>query len=262
MRIGEIATGKAASALAARPAAPSASGLYLVQFAAAPSPEQRQQLREMGVELLRYVPDDAFIARFKNVSPTKVESLAFVRWVGPYEPAYKIHPKLAATAAQAAKSATSFVSASILLSPEATPKEILQTRAALAAVTRQSRLRQGTVISGTLTPRQLTGLAQSGAVLWIEPATKRKLHDEAASKLIGGDDGEVGTPTLTQQQGFDGSGVTVSVADTGLDSGDTNTMTLDLRGRVRALLHYGDLLDAADEHSHGTHVAGIVAGNA
>jgi len=28
------------------------------------------------------------------------------------------------------------------------------------------------------------------------------------------------------------------------------------------LRHAGQLVDAADEHSHGTHVAGIIAGNA
>jgi hypothetical protein len=35
----------------------------------------------------------------------------------------------------------------------------------------------------------------------------------------------------------------------------------DLAGRVRALLQYGGLEDAADEHGHGTHCAGIIAGD-
>ena len=35
----------------------------------------------------------------------------------------------------------------------------------------------------------------------------------------------------------------------------------DLEGRVEALLAYDNLPDAADEHSHGTHCAGIVLGN-
>src|SRR5206468_2443457 len=95
-----------------------------------------------------------------------------------------------------------------------------------------------------------------------EPAPRPKLHDEVASKIVGGDDGTNGTRTVTQQLGFDGSGVTVAVADTGLDNGDAATMHPDLAGRVDAFLHYGSLTDAADEHSHGTHVTGIIAGNA
>jgi len=98
--------------------------------------------------------------------------------------------------------------------------------------------------------------------LWIEPAPKRKLHDEFASKIVGGDDGAVATPAVTQQLGFDGSGITVCVADTGLDTGDTNSMHPDLDGRVTGFRFYGDLTDGSDGHGHGTHCAGIIAGNA
>src|SRR6185369_2135065 len=65
-----------------------------------------------------------------------------------------------------------------------------------------------------------------------------------------------------QELGFDGSGVTVAVADSGLDSGDPAMMHPDLAGRVDAFFQYGSLTDASDGHGHGTHVAGIVAGNA
>jgi hypothetical protein len=50
--------------------------------------------------------------------------------------------------------------------------------------------------------------------------------------MVGGDDGNAGTPTSHRATRLRGAGVTVCVADTGLDTGDTNTMHLDLRGRV------------------------------
>src|ERR1044071_9443586 len=45
-----------------------ASGLFLVQFNDRLQPGWREELRRMRVELVRYVPDDAFIARFDAVS--------------------------------------------------------------------------------------------------------------------------------------------------------------------------------------------------
>ncbi|HEX7576772.1 MAG TPA: S8 family serine peptidase, partial [Verrucomicrobiae bacterium] len=81
--------------------------------------------------------------------------------------------------------------------------------------------------------------------------------------LVGGDDGNIATPTVTQQLGFNGSNVVVSVADTGLDTGDTNDMHPDLAGRVAGLMYYTtNVVDASDGYGHGTHCAGIVAGNA
>ena len=53
----------------------------------------------------------------------------------------------------------------------------------------------------------------------------------------------------------------MAVPDSGLNNGDAATMHPDLFGRVPAFFYYGTLTDAADEHSHGTHVAGIIAGN-
>ena len=71
----------------------------------------------------------------------------------------------------------------------------------MSSVQHESDLRQGVILRGQLDAAQLPTLAQSGAVLWIEPAPKRKLVDEAASKIVGGDNGNVATPTLTQKRG-------------------------------------------------------------
>ena len=238
-----------------------ASGLFLVQFEGALQPAERSQLQALGVDLLKYVPDDAFIAKFNGVPPAGVRALNFVRWVGPYGSDYKIHPGLAALARNVPKT-NRMVAVNILVSPGAAPAEIAGVRSLLSSVQHESHLRQGLILRGQLDAAQLPALAQSGSVLWIEPAPKRKLVDEAASKIVGGDDGNVATPTLTQQWGFTGSNVTVCVADTGLDSGDTNTMHPDLFGRVTGFKFYGSLTDGSDGYGHGTHCAGIVVGNA
>lgn len=240
-----------------------ASGLYLIQFKNHPTATEREQLQSMGVHLLKYVPDDAFIARLRNVSPDKVQALDFIHWVGTYDADYKIAPRLSAAAGKAQTKATGMTTnVSVLLSPGATAAEIAGVKSFFSTVQRQSDLRMGTILRGRLHLNQLPALAASDAVLWIEPEPKHKLVDEAASKLVGGDDGNVATPTVTEQLGFDGNGVTVCVADTGLDTGDTNTMHPDLNGRVTGFQFYGDLTDGSDGYGHGTHCAGIIAGNA
>ena len=237
------------------------SGLFLVQFTGPLEPARRAELRQAGVELIQYVPDDAFIARFNNVSAASVAALSGVTWVGPYRAEHKIHPRLAAAALVAAQT-NETVHINILLAPSATAAEIAAVRAQLAVVYSESHLRQGIIVRGELLPGHLDALAQSSAVLWIEHAPKRKLVDEFASKLVGGDDGNVATPTVTEQLGFNGTNVIVCVADTGLDSGNTNTMHPDLRGRVTGFKFYPPLTDGSDGYGHGTHCAGIVAGNA
>ena len=238
-----------------------ASGLYLVQFSGPVEPVRRAELRKAGVELIQYVPDDAFIAKLNNVSPASVGVMSDVTWVGPYRTEHKIHPRLA-TAAGLAAQTNETVRVNILLSASATAVEIAAVRSHLALTYHESHLRQGIIVHGELSPGHLDALAQSSAVLWIERAPKRKLVDELASKIVGGDDGQVATPTVTQQLGFNGAGVTVCVADTGLDSGNTNTMHPDMRGRVTGFQFYPPLLDGSDGYGHGTHCAGIVAGNA
>ena len=240
---------------------PPVSGLFLVQCEGQLKPSEREELKSRGVDLVKYVPEDAFIAKFSQVSVAQIRGLSFVRWVGPYRPDHKVHPRLAA-AAQAKAQASAVVPIIVLVSPKTPPADMESIRSKLSSIDHESHLRLGTVLRGTLEPAQLEALTQSDAVLWVEPAPKRKLVDEAASKLVGGDDGNTGTPTVSQQLGYGGAGVTVCVADTGLDSGDTNTMHLDLRGRVTGFLPYGGLPDGSDGYGHGTHAAGIVAGSA
>jgi hypothetical protein len=244
-------------------AAAAVSGLYLVQWNTSPTLAERVRLQALGVTLLKYVPDDAFIVRLNQTSPDAIRALSFVQWVGAYQKDYKLAPQLSEMANRVlVKDPNAVTNITALLAPDATTTEVTAVTAQFSTIQRRSQLHLGTIVQGSLNLSRLPALAESSAVLWIEPASKRKLVDEAAAKIVGGDDGQVATPTLTQQAGFNGAGVTVCVADTGLDTGNTNTMHPDLRGRVTGFQYYGDLTDGSDGYGHGTHCAGIVAGNA
>ena len=240
------------------PAVP-VSGLYLIQFTGTFDPLWKEQLAAMNVDLLRYVPDDAYVARLANVSVETLRDLPYVQWVGPYRPEHKLHGVLRSLAL-AQNNLGAMKEVSILFSPKATPDELAEARARLAKVEQFSKNRFGAVLRGRVTSAQLQRLAEASSVLWIEPAPKMKLVDEISSKLVAGEG--TGHNTLMQDLGFDGRGVTVSVADSGLHLGTAPDMHTDLAGRTPAFFYYGDLSDASDEHAHGTHVSGIIAGNA
>ena len=170
---------KAGAVLKAQVAESPASGLFLVQFNNPLQPAWREQLRQMRVELVRYVPEDAFVAQFNGVSPGQVKRLSFVRWVGAYRSQHKLDARLKTEGNSKVR---------VLLSPQASAKERAILRRSLRTLGHETRLRFGNLLQGEVTPRQLSALADSDAVLWIEPAPKPKLLDEISSKIVGGDD--------------------------------------------------------------------------
>jgi subtilisin family serine protease len=238
---------------------PAAAGLFLIQFRDHFDSAWREPLRLLGVQLLRFVPDDAFVAQLDGARLSQIKAQPFVRWIGPYRADHKVHPAL--NGIPAVMPGAELPSVSVLLSTAASPRDLATVRQSLQKVERQSGSRFGAVLQGKVTPHQLRMLALSPSVLWIEPAPRFRLFDEVSSKIVGGIGDIDQHPTLTQQLGYDGRGVAVAVADSGLNNGDALSMHPDLAGRVDAFLFYGRLTDAADEHSHGTHVSGIIAGN-
>ncbi len=239
------------------------SGLYLVQFTGPVRPEWRSELAGLGVELVRYVPEDAFIARLSNTPLGLVRAKSFVFFADEYKPTYKLHESV--TDQLRAQAGVAVVQVRVVLSPLATMAERAELHRRLSVFKGLSRSRFGDVLQGELPVRQLTPMLSSPAVLWMEGPARMELSDEISSKIVGGGFvGELGAPHLTdvQRLGYTGDGVTVAVADSGLNLGDAASMHPDLAGRVSAFFFYGDLFDASDEHGHGTHVSGIIAGNA
>jgi hypothetical protein len=239
------------------------SGLYLVQFTGPVRPEWRAELATLGAQLVRYVPDDAFITRFNGTPIELVRAKSYVFFAGEYPATHKVHSSIGDQLR--AGPAVQTLNVRIVLSPVATLTERAEVHRRMGAFRGLSRNRFGDILQGDLPVGQLAAVLNSPAVLWMEGPANMRLSDEIASKIVGGGIyGTPGAPHLTdvQRLGYTGAGVTVAVADSGLHNGDAASMHPDLAGRVTAFFYYGDLFDAADEHAHGTHVTGIIAGNA
>jgi subtilisin family serine protease len=146
-----------------------------------------------------------------------------------------------------------------LLAPQASLKETALLQRRFSLLTRYSKSSVGRILEGEISSRALEQFTASKAVLWIEPAGEPRLFDALAGSIIAGENENLGL--AIHDLGFDGEGVTVAVADSGLNLGEGEEMHPDLEGRVDAFFYYGNLTDASDEHSHGTHVTGIIAGD-
>ncbi|MCE2826649.1 MAG: hypothetical protein LW626_06105 [Verrucomicrobium sp.] len=83
-------------AAAVAKATPPVSGLYLLQLDGTPSAPQREALQARGVRLLHPVPDDAFVCHLEASPAAEVRALPYVRWLGEYQPEWRIDRRLAA----------------------------------------------------------------------------------------------------------------------------------------------------------------------
>lgn len=98
----------------------------------------------------------------------------------------------------------------------------------------------------------------------------KSLKNDVARELVAGN--QVFNPRPSIQ--LSGQGEVIAIADTGIDTGDPNTIHLDFRGRMRDIQSfpivpsYSDLLNnpegddgPSDIDGHGTHVCGSAAGD-
>lgn len=234
------------------------SGLWLLQLTGPWEAPWKSELRTRGVELVQYIPDNSFIVRLENADTNSILALPWVHWIGRYDAPLKIHARLLS---QLKANPKERFKIQFLVRPGSGPEALVGLRQLVSARPNPTKF-LGTIFEAALSGSEILTLAGSQDVLWMEAAPRPKILDEIATKIVGGDDQRAGTPSRVQALGYDGRGVRVAVVDTGLDSGDVLAMHPDIAGRVDAALFYGDLTNAADFHGHGTHVAGIVAGNA
>jgi serine protease AprX len=76
--------------------APASNELFLVQFNTVPLDAMRDQIRALGGTIERYLTDRTHIVRLPAGSRVQVATMPFVRWVGPYEVAYRLSDEVRA----------------------------------------------------------------------------------------------------------------------------------------------------------------------
>ncbi len=231
----------------------------LVQFSGPILAEWRAGLEATGALILDYIPDYAYKVHADRSQRERIARLEGVRWVGAYQPDFKISPEAIASGSQALR-----------VELQEGAEGLSQTTLANLGVRIIGR--DGNTWAVGADTRQAAALSRLPQVRWIEPLTVPRLHNDIAA-------GEISAPQAWSA-GYAGEGQTIAVADTGLDTGSdypqiTGDMHRDLDNRVAHISSwpisplYYEWLDnplandgAADRYDgHGTHVAGSAVGN-
>ncbi|UCE64345.1 MAG: S8 family serine peptidase, partial [Nitrospirota bacterium] len=235
-------------------------GYYIVQFDGPIRAKQKKKLRKLGAQVLDYLPDFAFIVKMNDATRTAVESMQQVRWVGIYQPAYRLEPALAETMmARGTHLSEEFI---VTLFPGEDPSSIAQQIEQLGGeVWDVSEYGSRAKLKIRLGLKNLGTVSKINGVRWIEEAPVWHLHNDVAAGIMDVTD-------VWNTQNLFGNGMSVAVADSGLDQGSTDVASLhddfeDCAGVSRVSAIFDWVGDGASDvtDGHGTHVAGSVLGN-
>jgi subtilisin family serine protease len=231
---------------------PDGKGYYILQFKGPIEDAWKAEATAAGAELLDYIPDFAFVARADKSAESKLRALPSVRWLGDFAPDYRVSKKLGTDKEN---------DVVIRLFPGADEKTV---RDKVAKDGGQAYEGDSRVLRATLHGKHLFDVARTPGVAWIEPKPHYALSNNVARGIIEAN-------TVSPVLGLYGAGQTVAVADTGLDTGNTTTLSPDFAGRLLKAYALGRktpkdwsdglFVNTVPMGGHGTHVAGSILGN-
>src|SRR5215218_2392269 len=261
-----IADAQALSLAGLESADAEASDYILIQTTAPLSPDQTDELAQLGVVVQEYVSENTYLCSYKGTDLTSIRSLPFVTWANVYLQGFKVAPNL--------KPAGMTPSARVLPTPSAsshsrTPRTVdvifhgdvdPESDALRTAVSDAARVDKDTLPMGrrkvrlTVQEKFLDDLAAIDAVRVIQEVPEVKLHNTVARQILNANVVVDGTT-------YQGDGQVVAVGDTGFDNGSTTSPHPAFTGRVAKLYALGRANKTDDPQGHGTHVSGSVLGD-
>lgn len=197
-------------------------GYFIVQFGATTTDDLLNSLRDAGVEVLQYVPHQAFFVYGDGDAIAKVAGHSRVRWVGEYTAEQKNSPELDQFAAEAKGGTATFDIA--IFSRESLPAFAQTARTSLnARVIGENRLPSNffNVLRVEMPIGELPKALEMPGVVRIDPYVKPVAEDERAAQIVAGNYSNSttinspGYDPLTHF-GVDGTGVTIGIVDNGV----------------------------------------------
>lgn len=231
-------------------------GSYIVRAREGLNQSFYDSLRAAGADFVAYVPNDAALVKATKQAAAQLQASWSVESVLPYEPYYKLDPSLLPAALGTGK----FQSGVLTVTSFPNGRDALLSRLAALNLNPigEDRTPFGTsfIVNGSAS--QLIALAQDTEVQEIEPSTRRALLNDLTRPKIGV---AVDSTTETNYMQLTGQNVIVAINDSGVDAAHPALLNrvFAAPGAPTWLLTDGDPNDYGV--GHGTHVAGIIAGD-
>jgi hypothetical protein len=249
-------------------------GAYIVQARGPIDNAFRAMLAHAGAQIVAYIPNNAYLVHAPAGVVNGLAGNPLTQSVTPYEPYYKISSSMPVTAGQKTHSSVSVetnrtaglslleLAVKQLPLPAGTYLTLGLFRDGAAATVTQIEKLGGRIVARDRSPfgpvlrvqppKDWVALAALPGVQIVEPLRQRMHANDLSRATVGV---AADTQVSSNYMNLTGKNVLVEVNDSGID-GDPSTGHPDLKGRV-----FGDPANLVDTDGHGTHVAGIIAGN-
>jgi subtilisin-like proprotein convertase family protein len=223
-------------------------GSYIVQAHGAVDDKFRAALSAAGAKIISYIPNNAYLVRVTQSGAELMSGNPQTQTVLPYEPAYKLKAQLFKLAmdAQPLPEGTAL---NVVVFDDAREETLAEFAQRGVEVLAESRSPFGPVLKLRPAPADWFALARLPGVEIVEVSRARVPANDLSRVRIGV---AADTQVPTNYLSLTGSNVVVNLNDTGV-----STNHPDLVGRV----FYDVPTSGVDLNGHGTHVAGIIAGD-
>ncbi len=255
-------------------------GIYVIQLNTATDDGLLEDLRDSGVEVLQYVPDNAFYVRASSQAAAAAATRGYVRWVGEFRPEYKISPILneqLSAAASGRSTSTGISSLEMTVTDAAVFDVAVFKGASLDGIADRLVATFGarnvhtielpnnyfSVVRAEIPLDSVIQAAAISDVITIDAWSRPQAEDERAAQIVSGN--YTSTTSISPagwsslaQFGRDGSGVTVAVADDGISIPGNGGFYITANNTVNGPLR-GAAAGATGGHGHIN--ASIIAGD-